>query len=179
MTGGRLEDEDTPDREPDAPDAAEEGAPGAGPAGSSLEAERPGRRGAIASEIYEQVERILLEGISKSEAFARIAGETGRRAASVAANYYRAARRRGEGGPPAPTAPGQVRASRGRAWRAAGGGDDAAAVLERARAALQELADLAHRQEQELSRLRADNQHYDEIRSLIDGGRRARGRGAG
>ena len=153
---------------------AGEGADPAAETGS--EPERSTLRGAIASEIYEQVERILQEGVNKSEAFARIAGETGRRAATVAANYYRAARRRGEGA-------GRPAASQGRSSRLAGrravGGGEAAAIVERAGAAIEELSDLARRQEQELVRLRAESRQYEQIRTLIDGGRRPRGGGAG
>jgi hypothetical protein len=176
MARRRAGDDETPDQGVDAQGAgggeAGEGAD-AGPEARS-EPERSTRRGAIASEIYEQVERILQEGVNKSEAFARIAGETGRRAATVAANYYRAARRRGEGaGRPAAS---QGRSSRGSGRRTAGGGDSAA-ILERASAAIQELSELARRQEQELVRLRAESRQYEEIRTLIDGGRRTRGRG--
>jgi hypothetical protein len=179
MARRRAGDEETADQAVDSQAAGGE-ADGADAAPETPEApsepERSTRRGAIASEIYEQVERILQEGVNKSEAFARIAGETGRRAATVAANYYRAARRRGEGaGRPAAS---QGRSSRAPGRRSAGGGDSAA-ILERAAAAIQQLSELARRQEQELVRLRAESRQYEEIRTLIDGSRRTRGRGKG
>jgi hypothetical protein len=178
MARRRAGDDETPDQGVDSQGAGDggeagEGAEAAPEAGS--EPERSTRRGAIASEIYEQVERILQEGVNKSEAFARIAGETGRRAATVAANYYRAARRRGEGA-------GRPAASQGRSragGRRSAGGGDAGAILERATAAIEELTELARRQEQELVRLRAESRQYEEIKTLIDGGRRTRGRAKG
>ncbi len=60
--------------------------------------ERGGGRGRIGVEIYEQVEQLVKEhGISRTEAFQRLSDETGRRAGTVAANYYRIARQRGGG----------------------------------------------------------------------------------
>ena len=57
--------------------------------------ERDGGRGRIGVEIYEQVEQLVKEhGISRTEAFQRLSDETGRRAGTVAANYYRIARQR-------------------------------------------------------------------------------------
>jgi hypothetical protein len=95
------------------------------------------------------------EGITKAEAFARIAAESGRRPGTVAAAYYRAARAAGMG-----------RTRRRRA--AAGAGDGAERLVSSLQKALGELAALASRQEQELSRLRAEAARYAEIRMLLE-----------
>ena len=63
-------------------------------------------RGGVGNEIFDQVERLMAEeGLSRTNAFQRLSEMTGRRAGTVAANYYRVARQRG--------APLQPRAPRG------------------------------------------------------------------
>ena len=58
--------------------------------------ENEGQRGNIGNEIFEQVEKIIQEeGLSRTNAFQRLSEMTGRRAGTVAANYYRVARQRG------------------------------------------------------------------------------------
>ncbi len=55
-----------------------------------------GNRGKIGHEIFDQVEKLVSsEGLSRTQAFQRLSDETGRRAGTVAANYYRVARQRG------------------------------------------------------------------------------------
>jgi len=130
-----------------------------------------GRRGTIAGETHAAVDRLTAtEGITRVEAFARIAAESGRRPGTVAAAYYRAARASGTGRP--------------RRRRAAtGAGDGAERAVSALRQALGELGELVRRQEQELDRLRADAERYAEVRALLEAGaagrtgRRRRGAG--
>ena len=73
--------------------------------------DEPAGRGRIGVEIFEEVEKIVAaEGITRSEAFQRLSEQTGRRAGTVAANYYRIARQRGavrpRGGGAAPSGAG-------------------------------------------------------------------------
>src|SRR5438874_13419010 len=79
------------------------------------------RTGEIGEQIYNQVEQLVSSGMNRTEAFARISQESGRRAGTVAANYYRVARKR---------AGGSLRARRP---RAAGRGRAAAATATPAR----------------------------------------------
>ena len=127
------------------------------------------RRGNIGNEIFEQVERIIQEeGLSRTQAFQRLSEMTGRRAGTVAANYYRVARQRG--------ATLQPRAPRGskrgrppaasRAPRAAGGGS-AEAALSRAMDAVQELAGIVRSQEKELTALRAQVEQVEKLKGLL------------
>jgi hypothetical protein len=53
------------------------------------------RDGSVGKETFEQVEALLRQGKSKTEAFAQIASDTGRNAGTVSANYYRVARTNG------------------------------------------------------------------------------------
>ncbi len=102
-------------------------------------------RGSVGDDIFAEVERLTADGkMSKLAAF----GEIG----TVAANYYRVARKRG--------AP--LRQRRGAAKRVAkvAGGND----LERALAAL---AKAIRDQQDEIERLRSDNARMAEVRKLL------------
>jgi hypothetical protein len=55
------------------------------------------RTGEIGEQIYEQVEALVAGGMNRTEAFAKISADSGRRAGTVAANYYRVARKRAGG----------------------------------------------------------------------------------
>ena len=111
--------------------------------------EQPGAtRGNIGNEIFEQVEKIISEeGLTRTQAFQRLSERTGRRAGTVAANYYRVARQRG--------AALQPRAPRGSKSRggAAGRGASAAAeaALSKAREALEELSAVVRAQDREIA----------------------------
>ena len=107
----------------------------------------PGTRGQIGREIYAEVERLRAEqGMNASQAFNLISERTGRRPGTVAANYYRIQRMQQDAsGAPRPP-------RRGRRTRTAAG--DLDAVLSRAQAAIEELAELVRRQDQELARYR-------------------------
>jgi hypothetical protein len=59
-------------------------------------AEGSAPRGSVGNEIFDQVEKLMAdEGLSRTNAFQRLSEMTGRRAGTVAANYYRVARQRG------------------------------------------------------------------------------------
>src|SRR6478752_5502448 len=52
------------------------------------------RSGEVGEQIFEQVEKLVAGGMNRTEAFAKISADSGRRAGTVAANYYRVARKR-------------------------------------------------------------------------------------
>ena len=125
-------------------------------------------RGNIGNEIFEQVEKIVAdEGLTRTQAFQKLSEQTGRRAGTVAANYYRVARQRG-----APLQPRRRRSgSRGSARaggrrRASAGGADAA--LARASDAIQELAAIVRSQEKELATLREQAAVIDQLQRVLD-----------
>lgn len=131
----------------------------------------PTGRGSIGTEIFEEVEAMVsAERITRSEAFKRISMRTGRREGTVAANYYRIARK--TGAPLLPrgrraTAQNASAAGRGRGRRAASsGGGDLTAALARVSAALDELQAAVRRQDAEMARLREENARFDEIRRI-------------
>jgi hypothetical protein len=124
--------------------------------------EQRGRRGRIGVEIYEQVEQLVREhNISRTEAFQRLSDETGRRAGTVAATYYRIARQRGGGRPRRP-----ARATAARRGRRRAGGD-AEAALTAAQQALEELAAVVRRQDTELTQLREQTEQLRELRKWM------------
>jgi hypothetical protein len=55
------------------------------------------RTGEIGEQIFDQVEKLVADGMNRTEAFAKISADSGRRAGTVAANYYRVARKRAGG----------------------------------------------------------------------------------
>ena len=122
------------------------------------------KRGTIGDEIFEQVEKLIAEeGLSRTNAFARLSEMTGRRAGTVAANYYRVARKRGaQLQPRAPR--GSKRRGAGRA--AAGGGAEAA--LAKAAEAIQELSAVVRSQEKELATLRSQAEQMDQLKTLLN-----------
>lgn len=121
-----------------------------------------GRRGSIGTEIFEQVERLVNdEGLSRTNAFQRLSDETGRRAGTVAANYYRVARLRG--------APLQPRTRKGgvRGRPATRAASDVDGALSRAMESVQELAAIVRRQEKELGTLRAQVEQVEKLKSVL------------
>ena len=125
------------------------------------------QRGNIGNEIFEQVEKLIREeGLSRTNAFQRLSEMTGRRAGTVAANYYRVARQRG-----ATLQPRGRRASKARASappaRASSSGGNAHDALSRAMEALQELAGIVREQEKELATLRAQVEQVEKLRSML------------
>lgn len=123
-----------------------------------------GRRGTIGDEIFEQVEKLVTEeGLTRTSAFARLSEETGRRAGTVAANYYRVARKRG-----AELQPRAPRGSRRRGPGRAAPGGGAEAALARATEAIQELSAVVRSQEKELATLRAQAEQMDKLKNLLN-----------
>jgi hypothetical protein len=57
-----------------------------------------GPRGSIGPETYDAVKKLIDAGMNKTEAFAQVAKETGRSAATVTTTYYRIAKRQPGGG---------------------------------------------------------------------------------
>src|SRR5947199_4680654 len=76
------------------------------------------RSGEVGEQIFEQVEKLVAGGMNRTEAFAKISADSGRRAGTVAANYYRVARKRAGGSL-------RPRAKRGRPARRAATGTSA------------------------------------------------------
>lgn len=121
-------------------------------------------RGRVGVEIFEQVERIMRdEGLTRTQAFQRISEESGRRAGTVAANYYRVARQRGAALQPRKSRGGRRSRARGRA-----GATDIESALENAKSALEELSSAVRRQEQELSQLREQSDQFEKLRRWMD-----------
>lgn len=130
-------------------------ADGAAPA---LDGEAP--RGGVAEAIFAEVETMTAGGaMSKSDAFEDISRRTGRRAGTVAANYYRIARKRGVALEP--------RTRRGRPRGSGRAGGDIEAAIARLEEALKDLATLVRRQDSELASLRAQAAQFDELKRLI------------
>ena len=57
------------------------------------------RNGSVGKETFEQVEALVKQGKSKTDAFAQIASDTGRNIGTVSANYYRVSRANGTAKP--------------------------------------------------------------------------------
>ena len=55
------------------------------------------RSGEIGEKIFDDVEKLVAGGMNRSQAFAKISADTGRRSGTVASNYYRVARKRAGG----------------------------------------------------------------------------------
>ncbi|MFM8829303.1 MAG: hypothetical protein ACKOGE_08535 [Actinomycetota bacterium] len=128
---------------------------GAGPAGDDGAA-----RGGVAEAIFAEVETMTAGGaMSKSDAFEDISRRTGRRSGTVAANYYRIARKRGVALEP--------RTRRGRPRGSGRASADVEAVIAKLDEAVKDLAKLVRRQETELGALRAQAAQFDELKKLI------------
>jgi hypothetical protein len=123
-------------------------------------------RGNIGNEIFEQVEKIVAEeGLTRTQAFQKLSETTGRRAGTVAANYYRVARQRGAPLQPRKRRSGAGGPGRGRRRAAAGGAD---AALARASEAIQELGAIVRSQEKELATLREQAAVMDQLQKVMD-----------
>ena len=117
---------------------------------------RVGRKvagGNIGERIFAEVEQLTADGkMKRLAAFKAIAEKTGGRAGTVAANYYRVARKRG-----AELQPRRTAGRAGSTRRAL------AAVL----TALQQLGSVLDAQERELSTLREESRRFVELRRLL------------
>ena len=121
-------------------------------------------RGGIAEAIFAEVEEMTAGGaMSKSDAFAAISARTGRRSGTVAANYYRIARKRGVSLEP------RVRRGPGRpaGGRRAGTTGDVDAVIHRLEEAVDELAAFVRGQQDEITRLRAQSEQFEKFREWM------------
>ena len=128
--------------------------------GTAPAADRGAPRGGVAEAIFAEVETMTAGGaMSKSDAFEDISRRTGRRAGTVAANYYRIARKRGVALEP--------RTRRGRPPGSGRATADVEAVIAKLDDAVKELARLVRRQESELATLRAQAAQFDELKKLI------------
>jgi hypothetical protein len=131
------------------------------------EAEPETTRGNVGNEIFEQVERIVAEeGLTRTQAFQKLSEQTGRRAGTVAANYYRVARQRGAPLQPRRRRGGARGPARGGRRRASAGNADAA--LARATEAIRELEAIVRGQERELASLREQAAVVDQLRRTLD-----------
>ena len=130
----------------------------------------PGRPGGVGEKIFKQVENLVdNEGLSRTEAFQRISQESGRRSGTVAANYYRVARKREGRSPSGDTPrPGRPRRRRSGGDAQGSGGGDASAALAKAREALEELSTVVRAQEKELNRLREQTAQLDKFKKWMD-----------
>lgn len=114
-----------------------------------------GRRGQVGEQIFAQIEKLVAgEQIGRTEAFRRVAQKTGRQQGTVAANYYRIARRRGT----------KLTTRRRGAGVSSG---STGAVVKRALAALEDVTGLFRRIEDEVVRLRKENKRLAAIRRLM------------
>ncbi len=120
-------------------------------------------RGGIAEAIFAEVEQMTAGGaMSKSDAFEAISARTGRRSGTVAANYYRIARKRGVALEP------RVRRGPGRPkGQGKAGGGEVDAVIARLEEAVRDLARLVRSQEAELGRLREQADQFEQLKALI------------
>lgn len=121
-------------------------------------ANRKERKGTVGRNIFAQVQRLVAGGkTSKLNAFKQIAQKSGRSVGTVAANYYRVARRQGV--PLQPRGRRPVASSSGRF--------SAQGVVRRAQNVIRELADVVGKQQEELTRLRRENTRLEAIRKLV------------
>ena len=142
------------------PSTTHDAAPSPSPAGAPAQ-DPP--RGGIAEAIFAEVEQMTAGGaMSKSDAFEAISARTGRRAGTVAANYYRIARKRGADlEPRTRRGPGRPKGS---GAKPAG---DAEAVIRRLEEAVAELASLLRGQDAEIARLREQAAQFDQLKAII------------
>jgi hypothetical protein len=134
------------------------------------------RSGVIGEQIYDQVEKLVADGMNRTQAFAEISKQSGRQAGTVAANYYRVARKRAGGSlrkakdaparKPRATASkgGRPRGSGTRRSAAATGGGDIDALAAQLVASVEALAAAVKAQGAEVSELRS---RLDGVKKLL------------
>ena len=128
--------------------------------------DEPAGRGRIGVEIFEEIEKIVAaDGITRSEAFQRLSEQTGRRAGTVAANYYRITRQRGavrpHGGGSSAGRPGRPRKN------ASVGSGDVDQALARVSQAIDDLVVVVKRQQKDLARLQEQSEQLAKLRKLL------------
>jgi hypothetical protein len=125
---------------------------------------RAKKRGSVGQEIFDQVEKLVAEmKIPRLQAFKRLSEKTGRRVGTVAANYYRLARKSG-----VPLR--RRRRKGGRKARVAAVGGGGSPSIRRALAALQEIGNVLRKQEAEIARMAKQHDSLKAIRRLIGKG---------
>jgi hypothetical protein len=129
------------------------------------------RSGVIGEQIFDQVEKLVSSGMTRTQAFAQISSESGRRAGTVAANYYRVARKRGAvaarpraTGRRRTAAPVRRRRAAARPRAAAAASSDIDALAGRLVSDVQALADAIKAQASEVRDLRS---RLDRVKSLL------------
>ena len=110
--------------------------------------------GGIGDRIFAEVEQLTADGkMKRLAAFKAIAEKTGAQPGTVAANYYRVARKRGAA----------LRPRRSAGSKAGSTRQALASVL----TALQKLGTVLDAQEREIATLRKKNRRFDELRRLL------------
>ena len=117
---------------------------------------RVGRRtrGGIGEQIFAEVEQLTADGkMKRMAAFKEVAAKTGGQPGTVAANYYRIARKRGVALRP--------RRGSGRGITSSKG------VLEAVAAAIRKLESFLQAQQQEIAALRKENRRFEKLKRLL------------
>jgi hypothetical protein len=120
-----------------------------------------GPRGSIGPETYDAVKKLIDAGMNKTEAFAQVAKETGRSAATVTTTYYRIAKRKPGGGGVRTSAKSAKAATR----KAVGGQTDRLAAD--ARAAIDALHQHVASLEAQLEELAQKSQELERIKKAL------------
>lgn len=120
-----------------------------------------GPRGSIGPETYDAVKKLIDAGMNKTEAFAQVAKETGRSAATVTTTYYRIAKRKPGGGGVRTSAKSAKAATR----KAVGGQTDRLAAD--ARAAIDALHQHVAALETQLEELAQKSQELERIKKAL------------
>jgi hypothetical protein len=120
-----------------------------------------GPRGSIGPETYDAVKKLIDAGMNKTEAFAQVAKETGRSAATVTTTYYRIAKRQPGGGGVRKSAKTAKAATR----KAVGGQTDRLAAD--ARAAIDALHQHVASLEAQLEELAQQSQELERIKKAL------------
>ena len=118
-------------------------------------------RGSIGPETYAAVRKLIDAGMNKTEAFARVAQETGRSAATVTTTYYRMAKRQPDGGGVRQSAKAAVRTTR----TAASGQTER--LTSEARAAVEALHEHVTALEAQLEELTRQSQELQRIKQAL------------
>ena len=120
-----------------------------------------GPRGSIGPETYDAVKKLIDAGMNKTEAFAQVAKETGRSAATVTTTYYRIAKRQPGGGGVRTSA----KAAKATTRKAVGGQTDRLAAD--ARAAIDALHQHVASLEAQLEELAQKSQELERIKKAL------------
>jgi len=127
------------------------------------------RSGEIGEQIFEQVEKLVAGGMNRTEAFAKISADTGRRAGTVAANYYRVARKRA-GGSLRKSTSGARRATKAAAPAARRGRRTAGRAVSSSASEIDALADALVRNVQALAEaVKSQAGEVSDLRKRLDG----------